>query len=368
MLRAAPLLRIYRRTNFISSFKDKLNQEIAKNKELQETLKGIREDKTLANASAAARQAAASVAGKVQQAGSAAADKASAAADKAAAAAKGAKEGEPQDAKAETGAKADATGEQTSDGSPKLPPLHQRLMEDVGSIIGNVRERLSQGIGGGAKPAEGGEGGGNAVVVRPPSFWEKTFSFGDNSFFRGFSRFFGVAGDAAGGFGDRVLGETEQAEAVRELKEIVPDFSIDDFLNNDVKIIVPQVLNAYLKGNVDELRRTCRDAAFGMLHRSVLDREAASLQIDPRLLHVSDPDIETIRFVGGQPTAVVSFESHQLHCVRNKATAAIVEGGEDEIRAVHYLFALQLNEDAEAPRHERWKVTELAIRTIQPVY
>eukprot|EP00965_Chrysotila_dentata_P153251 5065118-Pleurochrysis_carterae.AAC.1 len=79
--------------------------EIAKNKELQETLKGIREDKTLANASAAARQAAASVAGKVQQAGSAAADKASAAADKAAAAAKGAKEGEPQDAKAETGAK-----------------------------------------------------------------------------------------------------------------------------------------------------------------------------------------------------------------------------------------------------------------------
>ena len=53
---------------------------------------------------------------------------------------------------------------------------------------------------------------------------------------------------------------------------------------------------------------------------------------------------------------MISFEAHQLNCVRSKLTNAVVEGDEDDIRAVHYLFALQLNESAEAPRAERWQV------------
>ena len=31
---------------------------------------------------------------------------------------------------------------------------------------------------------------------------------------------------------------------------------------------------------------------------------------------------------------MVSFETHQLHCIRSRATASIVEGDEDDIRSV----------------------------------
>jgi import inner membrane translocase subunit TIM44 len=216
------------------------------------------------------------------------------------------------------------------------------------------------------------------------------------------SKFAAVFGEGAGGIGDRVFGETEQAEAMGELRLLMPDFSIEEFLREDIsETIAPAVLSAYLKGDVEGLRRTCRDAAFGVLQRSVMEREAQQLLMDPRILHISDPELEGIRFIGGTPTPVVSFEAHQLNCVRSKQTAAVVEGSEDDIRAVYYLLALQPVEaseaeeadaggaDADAPEGGeagageeggakgatpdeaeplRWQVTELAVRGMQSVY
>ena len=57
---------------------------------------------------------------------------------------------------------------------------------------------------------------------------------------------------------------------------------------------------------------------------------------------MQEPELEGIRIIGGMPTPVVSFEIHQLHCIRSRLTASIVEGDEDDIRAVHYLWALQV--------------------------
>ena len=51
-------------------------------------------------------------------------------------------------------------------------------------------------------------------------------------------------------------------------------------------------------------------------------------------------ELEAIRIIGGNPTPVISFEAHQLHCVRD-LKGKVVEGDEDDIRAVYYLFALQ---------------------------
>jgi len=109
-------------------------------------------------------------------------------------------------------------------------------------------------------------------------------------------KFAAVFGEGAGGLGDRIFGETEQAEAMRELRILMPDFSIDEFLAHDISTtLAPDVLGAYLKGDVEALRRTCRDAAFGVLQRSVMEREAQQLMMDQRILHMSDPELEGIR-------------------------------------------------------------------------
>ena len=61
------------------------------------------------------------------------------------------------------------------------------------------------------------------LVVREPTFWERNFN-PDSPFFERIRGLFGSAGNAAGGVGDGIFGETEQAEALRELREVMPDF------------------------------------------------------------------------------------------------------------------------------------------------
>lgn len=380
------------RTNFVSAFKDKVKKEFEQNKEIQKALKDLREDKTLSSATQAARDAAAGLQQKVQQASSSVSEAVEKATDKAATAASDAKQHmDTASAKASTvhedssrsssqpgmgaGAASDdgraAEGNSGSSGaSDRLPPLHQRILGDATSLFNTIRERVQGRMGNNQEEPPAQPSTSTEIVVKQPTFWEKTFNFAsDSPFMRGFAGFFD---SAAGGLGDRIFGETEQAEAVRDLREQLPSFSIETFLQQDMNRIAPEVLKAYLKGDIEALSKTTREAAFGSLKRSVMEREAHQLQVDPRILHISEPELEGIRFVGGQPTPVVSFQAHQLNCVRSTTTKKVVEGDEDDIREVHYLFALQLTEldpgETEANALREWQVTELAVRGMQSVY
>ena len=36
------------------------------------------------------------------------------------------------------------------------------------------------------------------------------------------------------------------------------------------------------------------------------------VRMDERILHLSEPELESIKIINGQPTLIVSFETHQL--------------------------------------------------------
>ena len=415
---------------FFSSLKDNIQKEMEKNPELKQTLKDLRENTTLNEAAKAARdaaeqaQSAASKAGEsaasaASAAGKAGAEAASAAREAAESAAEAAREsdaakaaraaadearealGKAQEqmnaagggasassdagAGADAGADAGAGAGAGAEGSTEPPlPLYQALMQDAREMWARLTTSSAAN-----KPIDHET---TTVAVKEPSFWEKTFNqASDSAAFRGFASAFGKAGDAAGSATDRILGQTEQAEARELLREVMPSFSQDEFLKHLKSELMPQVIGAYLKGDDAVLRTACREQAYALLHASVMERQARQLKMDPRILHMSDPEIVGYRIIGGNPTPVVSFEAHQLHCVRD-LKGKVVEGDEDDIRAVYYLFALQpFDADAtttaagagagaaeeaadgegdgegeepkeEAPPPPPWRVTELAVQ------
>ena len=66
-----------------------------------------------------------------------------------------------------------------------------------------------------------------------------------------------------------------------------------------------------------------------------------------------DPSLPPLeRRLPQAPPPLPLAQAHQLNCVRSKSTKQIVEGDEDDIRAVHYLFALQPTEDWAEPEPE----------------
>jgi len=216
-----------------------------------------------------------------------------------------------------------------------------------------------------AGEAEAAEAGSGALVVREPTLWERNFN-PESPFFERIRGMFGTAGSAAGAAGDGIFGETEQAEAMRELREMLPDFSQERFLSDIGESMGPEILKAYLTCDVEVLRAKCRDQAYATLHASVVDRQTRQLLMDPKILYMSEPELEGIRIIGGLPTPIVAFETHQIYCLRNSLTGAIVEGDEDDIRSFHYLWALQPNEESDSD--DKWKVTELAVRGVMQTY
>ena len=51
-----------------------------------------------------------------------------------------------------------------------------------------------------------------------------------------------------------------------------------------------------------------------------------------RVRALASTQLESIRIINGQPTPIVSFETHQLYCIRNSLTNKVEEGDEDDIR------------------------------------
>jgi len=245
-------------------------------------------------------------------------------------------------------------------------------MADMENLFKGAKERLFAGTGVAVGRAPGPiDTESTGIVIKEPSFWEKaTNQAGESAFMRGFAGFAGAAGEGVSGVADRVMGENEQAEAFALLREQMPQFNQEAFLEHVKSTMAPEVLGAYLKGEVDPVKLHCREQALAQLQALMNERNERNLLMDPRLLHMGEVELEGIRIIGGNPTPVVSFETHQLHCIRSRATAAIVEGDEDDIRSVHYLWALQQREDLteETPEAERWQVTELAVRGMMSTY
>ena len=270
--------------------------------------------------------------------------------------------------------------ESSSSSSSEEPlPLHQRFLADIGSLFDYVKgaasgasaaasnaasSATSSGAAGGAAGEAPPSADSGELVVRPPSFWER-FSQTESPFFERLRGAMGGVGDAADRVGD-FFGETEQAEALGMLREQDPYWRQEAFLTHIHEDLGPEIIGAYLKGDLDVLRANCRDQAYAILSSSVHERQTRQLRMDPRVLFMSEPELESVRIINGQPTIIVSFETHQLYCIRSALTNKVEEGDEDDIRAFHYLWALQLNEESDAK--EKWQITELAIRGVLQTY
>lgn len=218
-----------------------------------------------------------------------------------------------------------------------------------------------------------------AVVIKPPSIWEQAYSKAQDSPLLGgilgaFRGVFSGVGNVGSSVSDRVFGENENAEALALLLERDAAFRHGPFMQHIEAVVIPRLVKAYLAGHMDELKKVCGQEAFENLSGRVRARMNQALFMDRRILDLTNVELVGFRIVQEEPTAIVQFQTQQVNCVRD-AKGRIVEGAEDDIRAVFYIMALQQQlpppepgADITAeqidtrPSVERWVVTQVAFR------
>ncbi|KAL3473795.1 hypothetical protein BJX99DRAFT_192146 [Aspergillus californicus] len=164
---------------------------------------------------------------------------------------------------------------------------------------------------------------------------------------------------------DRVAGffaENETAMVVKRFREMDPNFQMESFLREMREYILPEVLDAYVKGDIETLKLWLSDAQFHVYAALAQQYTTAGLKSDGRILDIRGVDVSHARMLdpGDIPVFVVTCRTQEVHVYKNTKTNELAAGMEDKVQLVTYAIGLtRIPEDVNNPETRGWRLIEL---------
>eukprot|EP00550_Attheya_septentrionalis_P002073 CAMPEP_0198291482 /NCGR_PEP_ID=MMETSP1449-20131203/8998_1 /TAXON_ID=420275 /ORGANISM="Attheya septentrionalis, Strain CCMP2084" /LENGTH=332 /DNA_ID=CAMNT_0043990129 /DNA_START=143 /DNA_END=1141 /DNA_ORIENTATION=- len=159
---------------------------------------------------------------------------------------------------------------------------------------------------------------------------------------------------------DTITAESEYAIAVRELRKLDPDFTLESWKTDVVEHTLPKIMDMFLQGRIKELKPWLGEAVYNRLAAEIRERKKEGVQIDTNVLGIMNSEIlacEVDHVNKGSPIILLHYMCQQINCVRKKEDESIVEGSEDDIRANSYVLAFQREYDEEK-MELNWKIID----------
>ncbi|KAK2073586.1 hypothetical protein P8C59_007860 [Phyllachora maydis] len=236
-----------------------------------------------------------------------------------------------------------------------------------------ARERME-----GKKPTqevhEGDPATGTNVTLHKDSAWKEAWKdFRDqNKFVQGIFGMKSVYQESenplistARSITDRVAGffaENETAQVIKKLRQMDPTFQIEPFLKELREYILPEVLDAYVKGDLETLKLWLSEAQFSVYEALTKQYLQAGLKTDGRILDIRHVDILRARMLepGEVPVFIVTCRTQEVHVYRNAKTNQLAAGMEDKVQLVTYAVGItRIAEDANNPETRGWRLIEM---------
>jgi len=164
---------------------------------------------------------------------------------------------------------------------------------------------------------------------------------------------------------ESIFAESEMGEAIREIRKLDPDFSFEGMLEEMEEEVIPAVIGAYLRGDVETTEKYCAEAAAGAIKASIEQRKAAGRKMDTNILAIDHMTVfaaKNIDKIG--PVVFIQFMVQQIDCMYD-LDGKVVDGADDKVAAVFYMLSVQREYDEEE-EELKWGVKELAIIGTQP--
>ncbi|KAA8567225.1 hypothetical protein EYC84_010267 [Monilinia fructicola] len=142
---------------------------------------------------------------------------------------------------------------------------------------------------------------------------------------------------------DRVAGffaENETAQVIKKFREMDPSFQMEPFLREMREYILPEVLDAYVKGDTETLKLWLSAAQFSVYDALSKQYTTAGLKSDGRILDIRHVEVLSARI--------------------NAKTNQLAAGMEDKVQLVTYAIGVtRVAEDVNNPETRGWRLIEL---------
>ncbi|PGH18519.1 hypothetical protein AJ79_00296 [Helicocarpus griseus UAMH5409] len=169
----------------------------------------------------------------------------------------------------------------------------------------------------------------------------------------------------ARGISDTIAGwfaENENAMVIKKFREMDPSFQIEPFLRELREYMLPEVLDAYVKGDIETLKLWLSEAQFNVYAALAQQYTTAGLKSDGRILDIRHVDISHARMLepGDIPVFIITCRTQEVHVYRNAKTNELAAGMEDKVQLVTYAIGMtRIPEDVNNPETRGWRMIEL---------
>ena len=164
---------------------------------------------------------------------------------------------------------------------------------------------------------------------------------------------------------DRIAGffaENETAMVIKRFREMDPSFQLEPFLTEMRTYILPEVLEAYVKGDTETLQLWLSAAQYQVYAALMQQYTTQGLYSDGKILDIRGVDILSARMLdpGEIPVFVLMARTQEVHVYRQKKSGELAAGMEDKVQQVTYAIGVtRLPEEVANPETRGWRLIEL---------
>ena len=141
-----------------------------------------------------------------------------------------------------------------------------------------------------------------------------------------------------------------------------PNFQIEPFLREMREYILPEVLDAYVKGDMETLKVWLSAAQYSVYSALAQQWTTAGLKVDGRILDIRHVDILSARMLepGEIPVFIITARTQEVHVYRQIKTGELAAGMEDKVQLVTYAIGVtRVAEDVGNAETRGWRLIEL---------
>uniref|UniRef100_A0A7N6B828 Mitochondrial import inner membrane translocase subunit TIM44 n=1 Tax=Anabas testudineus TaxID=64144 RepID=A0A7N6B828_ANATE len=162
-----------------------------------------------------------------------------------------------------------------------------------------------------------------------------------------------------------LFSKTEMSEVLTEILKADPTFDKDSFLKQCEKDIIPNILEAMLRGELDVLKDWCYEATYSQLAHPIQQARALGLLFQSKILDIDNIDLAMGKIMDQGPVLIITFQAQVVMVIRSPK-GDIVEGDPEKVMRMMYVWALCRDQEELNP-NAAWRLLDISASSTEQV-
>ncbi|MEQ2250798.1 Mitochondrial import inner membrane translocase subunit TIM44 [Ilyodon furcidens] len=162
-----------------------------------------------------------------------------------------------------------------------------------------------------------------------------------------------------------LFSKTEMSEVLTEILKLDPSFDKDSFLKQCEQDIIPNILEAMIRGELEVLKDWCYEATYSQLAHPIHQAKAMGLQFHSKILDIDNIDLAMGKMMEQGPVLIITFQAQLVMVIRN-AKGEVVEGDPDKVLRMMYVWALCRDQEELNP-YAAWRLLDISASSTEQI-